>query len=97
MLEYLGTNDFLTKKHKGKEVLHHIDTVYDKVGDKKYEIHLVGMGGVGKIATFVLKKSRIANVTGVLRSKYTAIEKEWFRFERVGHRIIESWKLSPSG
>jgi hypothetical protein len=66
MLEHLRTNDFLTNKSKGKEVLHHIDTVYDKAGDKKYEIYLVRMGGVGKIATFVFEKSRIANVTGVL-------------------------------
>jgi tRNA A37 threonylcarbamoyladenosine dehydratase len=96
MPENITINDLQINKGKDKEVLHHIDTVYDKAGDKKYEICVVGMGGAGTIAALVLEKSGMTKVTGIVRSKYTVVEKEGIRIESVDHGIIESWKPTRS-
>ncbi|GAD97579.1 2-dehydropantoate 2-reductase [Paecilomyces variotii No. 5] len=63
--------------------------------EDKYNICLIGSGGVGTIASLVLEKSRRANVTVVLRSRYEVIKDKGWNIESVDHGNLTGWR--PSG
>ncbi|KAL3461772.1 ketopantoate reductase PanE/ApbA C terminal-domain-containing protein [Aspergillus heterothallicus] len=58
----------------------------------KYEICLIGSGGVGTIASLVLTKSNLARVTVVLRSKYAHVADHGWEIDSVDHGRISKWK-----
>ncbi|KAL3439901.1 ketopantoate reductase PanE/ApbA C terminal-domain-containing protein [Aspergillus insuetus] len=58
----------------------------------KYEICLIGSGGVGTIASLVLTKSALARVTAVLRSKYSHVSEHGWEIDSVDHGKISGWK-----
>ncbi|KAL2783201.1 ketopantoate reductase PanE/ApbA C terminal-domain-containing protein [Aspergillus keveii] len=58
----------------------------------KYEICLIGSGGVGTIASLVLTKSALARVTVVLRSKYNYVSEHGWEIDSVDHGRISGWK-----
>lgn len=60
--------------------------------NKVYNIALVGSGGVGTIASLVLSKSGRANVTAVLRSKYTYVSENGWDIESKDHGSLTGWK-----
>jgi ketopantoate reductase len=57
-------------------------------------ILIIGLGGVGTIAAFVLEKSGEAKVTAVLRSNYDAVAAEGFNIDSVDHGKIQKWRPS---
>lgn len=60
--------------------------------DKKYNICLVGSGGVGTISSLVLSQSGHANVTSILRSKYAAVSEKGWDIDSVDHGKLTGWK-----
>ncbi|KAL2839740.1 putative ketopantoate reductase [Aspergillus pseudoustus] len=58
----------------------------------KYEICLIGSGGVGTIASLVLTKSSLARVTVVLRSKYAYVAQHGWEIDSVDHGKIPGWR-----
>lgn len=65
----------------------------------KYSICLIGSGGVGTIASLVLTKSHSANVTVVLRSKYSYVSQHGWKINSIDHGQLPAWKpyrLVPS-
>ncbi len=61
---------------------------------EKLNICLIGSGGVGTIAAVVLEKSGGANVTAVLRSKYSIVKEKGWDIESVDHGVLTGWKPS---
>ncbi|KAL2834229.1 ketopantoate reductase PanE/ApbA C terminal-domain-containing protein [Aspergillus cavernicola] len=55
-------------------------------------ICLIGAGGVGTIAAYVLENSHRAQVTAVLRSNYTLAKEHGFDINSVDHGRITGWK-----
>lgn len=53
---------------------------------------LIGAGGVGTIAAYVLEKSQRCRVTAVLRSNYTVVRDHGFDIDSVDHGQIRGWK-----
>ncbi|CEL11475.1 hypothetical protein ASPCAL14577 [Aspergillus calidoustus] len=64
----------------------------DTLSKPKYEVCLVGSGGVGTIASLVLTKSALARVTVVLRSKYNYVSEHGWEIDSVDHGKISRWK-----
>ena len=60
--------------------------------DKKYNICLVGSGGVGTIVSLVLTQSGRANVTSVLRSRYEVVSEKGWDIDSVDHGVLHGWK-----
>jgi ketopantoate reductase len=61
---------------------------------QKYNICLIGSGGVGTIASVVLEKSGLAKVTAVLRSRYQVVSEEGWDIDSVDHGVLRGWKPS---
>ncbi|KAJ0415909.1 ketopantoate reductase PanE/ApbA C terminal-domain-containing protein [Aspergillus carlsbadensis] len=57
-----------------------------------FNICLIGAGGVGTIAAYVLESSQRARVTAVLRSNYTAVHEHGFDIDSVDHGHVTGWK-----
>ncbi|CAG9941555.1 unnamed protein product [Clonostachys rosea f. rosea IK726] len=57
-----------------------------------YQICLIGSGGVGTIASVVLTKSNLANVTVVLRSKFAYVSHHGWEVDSVDHGQLSRWK-----
>ncbi|CAH0036339.1 unnamed protein product [Clonostachys solani] len=57
-----------------------------------YQICLIGSGGVGTIASVVLTKSNLANVTVVLRSKFAYVSQHGWEVDSVDHGQLPRWK-----
>jgi ketopantoate reductase len=53
---------------------------------------LVGGGGVGTIAAYVLEKSGRAQVTAVLRSNYALVKEHGLDIDSVDHGEVRGWK-----
>ncbi|KIW10543.1 hypothetical protein PV08_11507 [Exophiala spinifera] len=53
---------------------------------------LIGAGGVGTIAAYVLEKSQRCNVTAVLRSNYAVVQEQGFDIDSVDHGQVRDWK-----
>jgi 2-dehydropantoate 2-reductase len=64
----------------------------DTPSKPKYEICLIGSGGVGTIASLVLTKSGLARVAVVLRSKYNYVSEHGWEIDSVDHGKISGWK-----
>jgi len=60
----------------------------------KFNVCLVGSGGVGTIGSVVLEKSGRAKVTAVLRSKYEAVRERGWDIESVDHGVLKGWRPS---
>jgi ketopantoate reductase len=60
----------------------------------KKNICLIGGGGVGTIAAYVLERSQHASVTLILRSNYAAVNKNGYDIESVDHGTVKGWKPS---
>ncbi|OKL59571.1 hypothetical protein UA08_05036 [Talaromyces atroroseus] len=58
----------------------------------RYQICLIGSGGVGTIASVVLTKSGLACVTTVLRSKYNYVSQHGWNIESIDHGTLHGWK-----
>ncbi|KAH8690124.1 2-dehydropantoate 2-reductase family [Talaromyces proteolyticus] len=58
----------------------------------KYQICLIGSGGVGTIASIVLTKSGLGRVTAVLRSKYSYVSQHGWQIESIDHGKLLGWK-----
>ncbi|KAL4951936.1 ketopantoate reductase PanE/ApbA C terminal-domain-containing protein [Aspergillus filifer] len=58
----------------------------------RHEICLIGSGGVGTIASLVLKKSTLARVTVVLRSTYSYVSEHGWDIDSVDHGQISGWQ-----
>ncbi|EXJ94532.1 2-dehydropantoate 2-reductase [Capronia coronata CBS 617.96] len=56
------------------------------------EVCLIGAGGVGTIAAYVLEKSQQARVTAVLRSNYAVVREQGFDIDSVDHGDVRGWK-----
>lgn len=53
---------------------------------------LIGAGGVGTIAAYVLEKSQRCRVTAVLRSNYAVVKEQGFDIDSVDHGEVRGWK-----
>lgn len=58
----------------------------------RYEVCLIGSGGVGTIASLVLTKSGLARVTCVLRSSYDHISTHGWEIDSIDHGKLTGWK-----
>jgi ketopantoate reductase len=56
------------------------------------QVCLVGSGGVGTVAAYVLEKSQRAQVTAVLRSNYDIVKEKGFDLDSVDHGQVRGWK-----
>ena len=61
---------------------------------EKYNICLIGSGGVGTIAAVVLKKSERTNVTAILRSRYNIVKEKGWDIDSVDHGMLRGWRPS---
>lgn len=59
-----------------------------------FNVVLIGSGGVGTIASYVLEYSGKAKVTSVIRSDYDVVTKNGYEIESVNYGHIPSWKPS---
>jgi ketopantoate reductase len=57
-----------------------------------FNICLIGAGGVGTIAAYVLEKSLRARVTAVLRSNYALVKKHGFDIDSIDHGKVTNWR-----
>ncbi|CRL19207.1 Ketopantoate reductase ApbA/PanE [Penicillium camemberti] len=57
-----------------------------------YQVCLIGSGGVGTIASVVLTKSGLAQVTCVIRSKYHYVSQHGWDIESIDHGKLLGWK-----
>lgn len=62
----------------------------------KFNVCLIGSGGVGTIGSVVLENSGRARVTAVLRSKYKVVSEKGWDIESVDHGTLKGWKPSRS-
>lgn len=62
--------------------------------DPKYNVLVIGSGGVGTMAAFALEKGGKATVTAVLRSNFAVVEKRGFDIESRDHGTILGWRPS---
>ncbi|KAJ9314816.1 hypothetical protein DTO271D3_4816 [Paecilomyces variotii] len=60
--------------------------------DSKARCLLVGGGGVGTMAAYNLEAGGKATVTAVLRSNFTAVERDGFSIDSIDHGKIEGWR-----
>ncbi|KAK0702213.1 2-dehydropantoate 2-reductase [Lasiosphaeris hirsuta] len=58
----------------------------------KANVLVVGSGGVGTMVAYALEKGGRANVTAVLRSNYSAVEKGGFTINSLDHGDIRGWR-----
>jgi ketopantoate reductase len=65
------------------------------IENPKYNICLIGSGGVGTIVAVVLEKSGQAKVTAVLRSRYEIVKEKGWDIDSVDHGVLRGWR--PSG
>ncbi|KAL4723244.1 hypothetical protein ACLX1H_009734 [Fusarium chlamydosporum] len=56
------------------------------------DVCVVGAGGVGTIAAYVLENSRRARVTAILRSNYTLVKERGFDIDSIDHGKVSNWK-----
>ncbi|KAH9207621.1 ketopantoate reductase [Leptodontidium sp. 2 PMI_412] len=56
------------------------------------DICLIGAGGVGTIAAYILEKSQRARVTAVLRSNYALVKQHGFDIDSVDHGNVRNWR-----
>lgn len=64
--------------------------------DSKARCLLVGGGGVGTMAAYNLEAGGKATVTAVLRSNFTAVERDGFSIDSIDHGKIEGWRPTES-
>jgi tRNA A37 threonylcarbamoyladenosine dehydratase len=85
-IQYSPLQAFKEVSEEGKE----------KMGSlaEKYNVCLVGSGGVGTVAAIVLEKSGRTNVTAVLRSKFEVIKERGWDVDSVDHGAIKGWRPS---
>ena len=62
----------------------------------KFNVCLIGSGGVGTIGSVVLENSGRASVTAVLRSKFKVVSEKGWDIESVDHGTLKGWKPSRS-
>ena len=67
---------------------------YDSV--PKYNVLVVGSGGVGTMAAYAMEKSAKSAVTAVLRSNYAAVKRRGFNIDSRDHGNIIGWKPTHS-
>ncbi|KAM0356005.1 hypothetical protein ACHAPU_000398 [Fusarium lateritium] len=53
---------------------------------------VVGAGGVGTIAAYVLEKSQRARVTAILRSNYALVKERGFDIDSIDHGKVTNWR-----
>lgn len=58
----------------------------------KAKVLLIGMGGVGSIASYTLKRNGLAEVTVVARSSYDILTTKGFRLESCDYGVVEGYK-----
>ncbi|ATY64239.1 Ketopantoate reductase [Cordyceps militaris] len=56
------------------------------------DICVVGAGGVGTIAAYVLENSQRARVTAVLRSNYALVKERGFDIDSIDHGKVTNWR-----
>ena len=56
------------------------------------EVCVIGAGGVGTIAAYVLENSQRAHVTAILRSKYLLVKERGFDIESIDHGKVTNWR-----
>ena len=56
------------------------------------DVCVVGAGGVGTIAAYVLENSQRARVTAILRSNYALVKERGFDIDSVDHGKLTNWK-----
>ena len=61
---------------------------------EKYNICLIGSGGVGTIAAVVLEKSGRAKVTAIIRSRYNIVKEKGWDIDSVDHGMLRGWRPS---
>ncbi len=54
------------------------------------EVCVVGGGGVGTMAAYVLEKSQRARVTAILRSNYALVKERGFDIDSIDHGKISN-------
>lgn len=62
----------------------------------KASVLLVGSGGVGTMAAYALETGGKASVTAVLRSNFSAVEKDGFQINSLQHGNIRNWRPTTS-
>ena len=62
----------------------------------KSNVLIVGSGGVGTMAAYALEKGGKASVAAVLRSNYSAVEKDGFQIKSLDHGEIQGWRPTES-
>ncbi|KAL1852628.1 hypothetical protein Plec18167_007722 [Paecilomyces lecythidis] len=60
--------------------------------DSKARCLLVGCGGVGTMAAYNIELGGKATVTAVLRSNFTAVERDGFSIDSIDHGKVEGWR-----
>lgn len=53
---------------------------------------VVGAGGVGTIAAYVLENSKRARVTAILRSNYKLVKEFGFNIDSIDHGKVTNWR-----
>ncbi|KAM3497393.1 hypothetical protein MY10362_009257 [Beauveria mimosiformis] len=56
------------------------------------DVCVVGAGGVGTIAAYVLEKSQRARVTAILRSNYAHVKERGFDIDSIDHGKVTNWR-----
>ena len=56
------------------------------------DICVIGAGGVGTIAAYVLEKSQRARVTVILRSNYALVKDRGFDIDSIDHGKVPNWR-----
>lgn len=56
------------------------------------DVCVVGVGGVGTIAAFVLEKSKRARVTAILRSNYALVKEGGYDIDSIDHGKVTNWR-----
>ncbi|KAK4159399.1 putative 2-dehydropantoate 2-reductase [Cladorrhinum sp. PSN259] len=58
----------------------------------KYNVLVIGSGGVGTMAAYAMEKSGKASVTAVLRSNYGVVKSRGFTIESRDHGAVTGWR-----
>jgi hypothetical protein len=62
----------------------------------KARVLLIGCGGVGTMCAYNLEIGGKAEVTAVLRSNFSVVEREGFSIESIEHGKVEGWRPTES-
>ena len=56
------------------------------------DVCVIGTGGVGTIAAYVLENSQRARVTSILRSNYALVKERGFDIDSIDHGKVANWR-----